>query len=346
MSVCNCTKGKYEGKREKREYVTFNYPGTLPGDQTLLTGIRRKTDSSKVYISGFYVPADASKTTSFVYKGCICGKGKFHNLNICLNRTITNLYGPNNGELPDEIQVVGNYNNKGGNFGCLYEGLLDGSGIWTTITPPQAVNTICHSTMGGLVVGNYDTELVMNRSKAFIYDISTKKFVEITNPEAVSISAYGIWHNGDSSYTICGGYAVEESKNNAVPRTVAYIVDWDHAKQRFSNWQIFHFDNNPEEAFVTHFDGITGGETERSYNLTGDWAGVARPSEELGFFAVVKRKCDSNKFHRRAKWSSVSFPKQPITSGNSVLDNIVIGVYTSGKEGANVNGYVSNVVCD
>src|SRR5579872_5779458 len=105
MSCCKCgNKNKKEHKKkdkiekkEKRVYRTFNYPGTQSGDKTLLTGIRRKTDSSRLYISGFYVPTDTDQTTSFVYKGCLCGKGKFYNLNFPFKKTITNLYGPNNG---------------------------------------------------------------------------------------------------------------------------------------------------------------------------------------------------------------------------------------------------------
>src|SRR6185436_5138971 len=92
-------------------------------------------------------------------------------------------------------------------FGCLYEGLLDGSGIWTQILPTSdkpVINTICHSTMHNLIVGNYDTILIAG--KAFIYDIEKHTYYDIIKPGAQSITAYGIWYNGGESYTICGGY--------------------------------------------------------------------------------------------------------------------------------------------
>ncbi|MCZ6903484.1 MAG: hypothetical protein O7C58_05515 [Rickettsia endosymbiont of Ixodes persulcatus] len=326
-----------------RKYRTFNYPSTEDGDKTLLTGIRQKTDSSRYYVSGFYVPSDLAQTTSFVYKGCLNGKGKFFNLNFPLDNVITNLYGPNNGPLNskhnDDIQVVGNYNNTSVNLGCLYQGNINGNGKWTTITPNASVNTICHSTMGGLVVGNYDTESQEKLSKAFIYDIETREFFDIVNVNAASISAYGIWHNGGSSYTICGGYAIS---NDIVPRTIAYVVDWNNETHQLSNWQSYHFENNPEKAFITHFDGITGGE-HGSYNLTGDWAGIALPSDEVGFYVSIKRQGYCEKFQVTPEWSSISFPGAEITSGNSVVNSIVIGVYT-GINDNGVNGYVSNIV--
>ncbi len=44
-------------------------------------------------------------------------------------------------------------------IGLLYQGTVAGVGTWTTLTPPEDLfpsveNTIAHSTMGGLVVGN------------------------------------------------------------------------------------------------------------------------------------------------------------------------------------------------
>jgi len=318
-------------KQEKRVYRTFNYPNSKSGDKTLLTGIRRVRKSSKLYISGFYVPAQGT-TTAFVYKGCLCGKGEFYNLNYPLANTVTNLYGPNNGADGDNIQVVGNYTNSNGIFGCLYQGPLNGSGNWITITPTNAINTICHSTMGNLVVGNYDTASDTTTSKAFIYDIKTGAYYNIINPNAVGISAYGIWYNHcEKNYTICGGYTT--TGNN-----FAYVVDWDNNTHLLGNWQIYSFDNNPVKSLDTHFNGITGRKCG-GYNLTGDWIGISLPSNELGFFATVERK-KNGQFREKAKWSSVSYPKQLATSGNSVCDDIVIGVYTSIVN--DVNGYVSD----
>ncbi len=326
----------------ERKYKTFNYPHSITGDKTLLTGIRGVDDSKKVYISGFYVPTDPANTTSFVYKGCSCGKGHFHNLNyppVNDVATITNLYGPNNGQCENSINVVGNYTIEGvtGAFGCLYQGDLNGCGTWTTITPSSlctspVANTICHSTMGNLVVGNFDTDVV--QGNAFIYNFKTKQYYNISNPDAVSITAYGIWYNGCHSYTICGGYTTANLAN------VGYVVDFNNEFHTFSNWQIYHFNNDSVAAKITHFDGITKGCKDNKYNLTGDWLGIS-DVDELGFFATIKRNCDGT-FNNIAKWSSVTYPNATVTSGNSVYNNIVIGVYANLGDNS-VNGYVSDV---
>ncbi len=334
----------------KRKYRTFNYPGAIPGGKTLLTGIRgvnpykcnKSNKNNKVYICGFYEPPPIQpdqSVKSFVYKGCLHGKGKWYELNFPESE-VTNLYGPannKNGIRKDGISIVGNYTTDESNIliGCLYEGPLDGRGKWTELVPAfdNVKNTIAHSNMGGLVVGNYDTQL--DEGKAFIYDIKTKVYHNIAREGAISITAYGIWHNGGDSYTICGGY----KPDSIFTSETAYLVDWNSKTHKLSGWKDYHFDNNPIKARITHFDGITGN-GKRGYNLTGDWIGNVPDMSELGFFATVKRnKC--NKF-KDAKWSSVSFPKSNVTSGNSVYQYTVIGVYTV-SETETVNGYLSTI---
>lgn len=333
-----------------RKYHTFNYPLQTNGGKTLLTGIRGVNNSNKVYISGFYKYPDNSNVDAFVFKGKLNSQDlKDQDLWYVLsypssiNKTVTttNLYGPNNGE-NGKIQVVGNYTTKetgNSTIGCLYEGYLSGKGQWTTLIPKfssesePTLNTIAHSTNGNLVVGNYDTELI--QAKAFIYDILKKKYYDIIKPNAKSITAYGIWYNGDNTYTICGGYSDLDTESGI---DSGYLVDWNNVTLEFSNWKSYSYNNQPKNAIVTHFDGITddgcGG-----YNLTGDWIGIEENSSKLGFFANVKR----NKYgkFKRATWSEVSFPgKTTLTSGNSVFQNVVIGVYTVPQKDS-INGYIS-----
>ena len=43
---------------------------------------------------------------------------------------------------------------------------------------------------------------------AFIYDVATSTFLpDIVYPGSTTTTAYGIWYNGGTSYTICGGYS-------------------------------------------------------------------------------------------------------------------------------------------
>jgi hypothetical protein len=325
-----------------RNYKTFNYPGALPGSRTLLTGIRQTDKEHEYVITGFYeFPNSAFPTVSFVYKGHLNGYGKFYSLNYPsksgINVATTNLYGPS--VVPDKqgiYNIVGNYTQVGitGTLGALYRGTLDGKGKWTTIVPNSlsvhpVLNTIVHSTMGALAVGNYDTNLIQGR--AFIYDITEKKYIDIVKQGAASITAYGVWQNSKHHYTIAGGFF------NIPGAEAAYLVDYDDKRKQFYNWTEYYFDNNPVKSIVTHFDGISANSDGSGYTLTGDYV-VANDPDPKAFFAIVKRK--QGRLSKKAKWTTISYPQSNATSGNSVSEDVVIGVYALPND-TTVNGYVS-----
>lgn len=358
----------------KRRYITFNYPNAGTNSETLLTGIRSdKNNKKKVYISGFYKfsindrkLADScgaeiykldGNITSFVYHGKLSksnsthkAKGKFYNLSYpsssSLGRTVTatSLYGPNNFVCRgnNNIQVVGNYITlEAGStspIGCLYEGKLDGSGKWVTIIPPGSINTIVHSTMGGLAVGNYISSGEVF-SKAFIYNIKTEEYIDINLGFSVkSLTAYGIWLNSPKDnccpyrYTIAGGF----SRINSLPGTgEGYIIDWNNKTKTFSNFASFIYtpsSGDNSKTLITHFNGITSNGCG-GYNLTGDQVSLGSV-DELGFYARIK--------NGKVKWEDIHYPGSVITSGNSVDKKNVIGVYkNSGSD--QVNGYISYV---
>ena len=325
-----------------RLYYTFNYPESASGGATFLTGIRGVEHhgnqcSDQVYISGVYRDPD-NGSSGLVYKGLLNGQGKWHILNFPssdgITVTGTSLYGPNNGPTNKTVQVVGNYNTQETGpiaLGCLYEGHLDGSGKWTTLIPDLAqsvINTIAHSTMGGLIVGNYDVQL--NLGRAFLYDIDAKKYYDITHKDAVSITAYGIWFDRNCSYTICGGYT---PLNGFPGLTYGYIAHWDHKLKKLTNFDKYVYNNDLIGIVVTHFDGITS-DGHCGYNLTGDWVGVKQGGPVSGaFFAHVPRLGGT------AKWELIAYPNQPSTSGNSVYRSSVIGIYTTAEN--QINGYVA-----
>ncbi len=326
-------------KPKLRNYATFNYPSGTTGGKTFLTGIRGVKHDSDVYITGFYEFPAGGTTIPFLYKGDLDGKGKWHVLNYPSSAgvtvTATNLYGPSD-DSKSKVQVVGNYKTvQAGSaaLGCLYEGHLDGSGQWTTLLPPAiepVLNTIAHSTMGDLVVGNYNVQKKV--SKAFIYDIKNKTYHKIVKSNAKDITAYGIWHHGHNSYTICGGYS---DLNGAAGVKLAYLVDWNNKTQQFSNWRSYSYNNDPSIAIVTHFDGITA-DKQGNYHLTGDWIDVNHPIDQpsQAFFCTIKKKDN-------AKWSLISYPGETTTSGNSVYKKVVIGSYNLNQDPAVVNGYIS-----
>lgn len=314
-------------------YNTFNKNNA---NSTVLTGIRhgdknKYKPSKKAFITGYYKMNGVQ--TGFIYKGSNTNSedGIFHPIRFP-NSYLTTPYGPDRIS-ENEVNIVGNYNLTFGGpaIGFLYTGSYINSnlGKWISIVPPfpNATNTIMHSVMNGIVVGNYGEKITAtttltteNRIYALLFNSHTNQYLNITFPNIDSISAYGIWHNNNSNYTIAGGY-LSNKKNRA------YIVDWDSSTGKFSNFTSYKY-NNSSTSLITHFDGITGLGNNK-YNLTGDYVN----DDGIGaFFCSIDRNSNS------AKWNVINYPESIITSGNTVIDNKAYGIYV--KNGK-TNGYVS-----
>jgi hypothetical protein len=321
------------------DYSTFNYPDAM-GGSTFLTGVRGAAGRG-VYITGTFRPQSSSDTQGLLYQGRLSGGGQWTVLNFPssggVTVTSTALYGPN-GLPSNNVRLVGSYKRSDTQFdhGLLYEGPPDGSGTWQTIDYPSigetVLNTIAHSTMGGLVVGNFDTNLATGR--AFIYDIDNNSWVELKKAGAVSITAYGIWHDGGTHYTIAGGY----SDGNPLGIDHGYLVNWNSATQTPSDWTSYDFENRRIGVAISHFDGVTG-DNRGGFCLTGDWVGVIPPNAGA-FFAHVRRM--PHGAFSKARWIPIAYPSSDLTSGNTVYKNNVLGVYTA--NGSSVtNGFVATV---
>lgn len=331
-------------------YSTFNYPDAA-GGQTYLTGIRAD-GAGGVFMTGVFTPFGLTTTQGLLYQGPLTSNTgawtvvNYPDAQLPTPGTVTStaLYGPN--DLGGgAVRAVGSYKTAASgayDIGLLYEGPTDGTGVWTTLNATAldagALNTIAHSTHGGFAVGNYDT--VLATGKAFAYDIDGDVWYDLDPVGAVSITAYGIWHNGGTSYTIAGGFSEGLSLTGL---DQGYLVDWDSSDQSTANWRAYNFDNRSMEDAVSHFDGITG-DGEGGYYLTGDYLGVGA-EDGLGFFASVGRTV-GNSFGTAA-WTQISYPSGQsldvdVTSGNSVYENSVIGIYTANGEGI-AQGYVAVV---
>ena len=147
-------------------------------------------------------------------------------------------------------------------------------------------------------------------------------------------------------YTICGGYVSSDIK---LGFESAFLVDWNAETETFSNFQTFYYNNSPHLLAVTHFNGISFADPKgisSGFTLTGD----TDFNKSKGFFAHVSCAERSNASNGsngsngppigQAIWQDISFPNSFITSGNSISQDIVIGVY-SNELGGKVNGYVS-----
>ena len=340
----------------------------LPG--VVVTGVRAESLGTVVITASYN---SNGTTQSGLYRGTLqsvleAPLSKWTMLQpVFANQTVTSstLYGPNTSFFNPtlgygKIRAVGSYKYTTGasgpnyDHGSMYEGSI-GSGNWTqldaTSLVPQGdtlLNTICHSTMGDLVVGNYDTTLATGN--AFIYNVKTTRWVNLNPTGSKSTTAYGIWQNGGSlshSYTIAGGFSDVTSDG----LDEGYIVDYDSVTLKLSNLKKLNYNNKPISSLISHFDGITG--TPNGYNLTGDFVSVQPapnggsaapfvPVAEAGFFASVKRM--PNGTFGDATWREISFTSRDgsvasATSGNTVVGNNVLGIYVDGTE----SSYVATV---
>ncbi len=318
-------------------YNQFNY-STTPVFSSLITGVRGVSYSSNVYITGlFYESASSTLSQGMLYTGPVGGGGSWAVLNFP-NSASTSLYGPDNDGAGNVI-VAGSYTLPSAptiQRGLVYQGSATGGGTWSDldmssmiVRPNEsAIFTFAHSTMGGLVVGDFDTNLATGR--AFVYSINSNSYTELIKPNALSITAYGIWFNQGTNYTIAGGYS--DTDESGV--SVAYLADWNSATNTASNWESYNFNNQPE--LVTHFEGITT-DGSGGYNLAVDYA------DSLGLHAGIGHVArNSDGTFGAATWATVQYPGAVITSANTVYQNYIMGVYTLSSTPA-INAYTAAV---
>jgi hypothetical protein len=317
--------------------------------------------------SGQYLITGTSDTDGLLFEGTIAGVGTSYSVNFP-NAASTSVYGPNNlGN--GEVQLVGSYNNADALTapvtvnGFVFTGTtadLTDSADYQTIDYPGAKYTYVHSAMGGLAVGNNDSpvdhgedNLPLGPGNAFIYNIAQGQFItNITFPGSLSNTAYGIWYNGGTSYTICGGYspiAVNNLTNQNQPIGKAFLVDYDSATGAFSNWASFSYPGGTN--YVTHFEGISSVQPG-VYTLNADSVQSGSSNPAQGSWVTVSR--NSNGSFGPATWVNLNYPgidpTTNITSSNSVYGNQVVGVVigtagtTSYQATVNVSFSLSNVI--
>ncbi len=292
---------------------------------------------------GQYIIVGTSNSSGLLFEGTIAGVGTSYAVNYpgAFN---TSIYGPNNlGE--GNLQLVGVYKNP--DFatadvevhGMVFEGTiadLNNAANYTTIDYPGAKFNYVHSAMNGLAVGNYDSDtevgtldLPLGPGHAYIYSIAEDSFLtDVVYPGSHSNTAYGIWYNGESRYTICGGYSLDFTNNlddQGRPIGQAYLVDYDSLTGLFSNWTTFDYPNGVN--FVSHFEGISSVE-KGIYTLNADSVQAGSDNPVQGSFVTVRRNVDGS--FSEAEWVDLNYtgvdPTTNVTSSNSVYGNQVVGI--------------------
>lgn len=313
-------------------------------DEVFITGVRGDYHSD-VILTGNAVIAGTSNTQAILYRGPMQDTelGTIYPLTPQFaGQTIVSstFYGPNtpvfNRDIGiGEVRAVGSYVNAESpqtrNHGMLYEGRIDGvNGKWTQIDVPANLaggtvfNTIMHSTMGDLAVGNYDIYGEPLSANAFIYNIKTKEYIlfdQAFGGTRQATTAYGIWQNGEgsSSYTIVGG------SKHGIGANQAYVANYDAVTKQFSNIKYYTFEGRPEA--ITHFEGITA--VPGGFNL------IATTDKGASFASITRH--DDGSFSD-AQWTLNNVVGADLTTGNSVFQNIVMGIYEL-KNVSGVNTY-------
>ena len=242
----------------------------------------------------------------------------------------TSLFDPNIGA--GDIRIVGSYQyaeGTPGNHGVIYTGSLNGAGAWQQIDVPSIMtsgtvsNTIAHSTMGDLVVGNYNLQDDPDSGNAFLYNIAEDSWTLFDiGSMANNTSAYGIWQNGygSDSYTIVGG-----SEDEGINR--AFLINYNTTTEEFGE-AVFY---NDEGLGVTHFEGITG--TDGGYNL------IATTTNGAAFAFIAS----DGETYGPITWTPLDVPDSTLMTGNTVYENIAMGVYSTSAISPDIQTYTATV---
>ena len=336
------------------------------GNGDIVTGVRGTTDGN-VIVTGSHAKADNTPNTlPFLYQGPLTSRAEdsgFHALTPPFAGFETGtFYGPDTSTYnPDtipagQVRAVGSYRNGDGvfNHGMIYFGPVSGGGTWTNIDVPAdgsntvggvracpsdqpgcvVMDTIAHSTMGNLVVGNYDLNLGHGVSgNAFIYNMTTHQWtlLQLGGSLASGTTLYGIWQNGgpgSPNYTLAGGSSAHGS---SLRTQRAFLMNYNERTGHFGPPRFYTYGNAP--ALVTHFDGITA--VPGGFNL------ATISSVQASSMAFVPTTGGNWPLFGRATWhpihvaaSRVCRPRGcSMVTGNTVFQNQVMGLYVKQPQG-------------
>jgi parallel beta-helix repeat protein len=304
--------------------------------------------------SGQYLIAGTSGDDGLLYEGPISGVGGASYSVNYPGATSTSVYGP---DLHDDgsIALVGSYKTGADVVnGFLFEGTtgdLGDASRYRTIDYAGAKYTYVHSVMGGLAVGNADGpegDAPLGTGHAFLYAVEQGRFLQdVVYPGSTTTTAYGVWYNGNTSYTIAGGYSAPDA--TGAIRGHAYLVDYDSVTGEFSNWTSFDYPNGAAgQTFETHFEGISGVE-KGVYTMSADSVQASPGGLVQGSLVSVVRNPDRT--FGQPSWVDLNDPSGVGTiTANSVAGNQVVGIANNGsgptsvQATVNVDFQLSNVI--
>ncbi len=339
----------------------------------IATGVRGTTNGN-VVLTGSEATGNGTQAVPFLYQGQLTGAATGAAVSVLTppfaGVTSATFYGPdthsfNPATIPaGQVRAVGSYLSSSApagvlNQGMIYLGPVNGSGgTWRSIDVPAdgartvghlracpktrascfVMDTIAHSTMGDLVVGNYDLNPSVPggviSDNAFIYNMARNQWTLLRLGGSMSnaTTLYGIWQNGGDkspSYTLAGGSAATGAK-------LAFLMNYNERTGAFGTPRYFSYGNAP--AKITHFEGITA--VPGGFNL------VAMSSAQDVSMAFISVRTGS---FGKATWYPVDVMTSPLclggcieVTGNSVYRGQVMGIYISSGS-AVVKTYLATV---
>jgi hypothetical protein len=341
----------------------------------IVTGVRG-TMNADVILTGSQATGNGVNTLPFLYQGPLTNAasgGKASALQPPFpGFTTGTFYGPDtNSYNPDtipagQVRAVGSYQTStpppdvssgAVDIGMIYLGPVSGAGgQWTTISVPAdgsdtvggvpacpqtqpgcfVMDTIAHSTMGDLVVGNYDLNPrgTGPTGNAFIYNMSTHQWtlLQLGGSLSSETTLYGIWQDGgpgSPNYTLAGGSSAHDS---SLGTQRAFLMNYNERTGHFGPPRFYSYGNAP--ALNTHFDGITA--VPGGFNL------VAISSAQQSSMAFVPTTGGSSPVFGEATWYPVDVAGSPLCSGlkgcsmvtgNTVFQNQIMGLFVRQSDG-------------
>ena len=313
------------------------------GIQTILpinygvTGVRQDVGGNVVITGGTGPPSLTDGTPAFIYDGPLnqipsnpdaASLHLFYPTFAGETVTSSQFYGPNTSLFnpsigAGNITAVGAYRYTGSSYqnGMYYTGPVDGSGTYLQLVAPgngiDAVgDTIPHSTMGNLVVGNFDYQSNPARGHGFIYYAASSGGYKTVDIGHFSTTLYGVWQDGGPSstlYTIVGGYS------NNVHGAKAFIADYNSSTHQISHLKSYSFDNKP--SIVTHFEGISA--VAGGFSIAATEVSLRSSGASYAFIPVKK-----NGSFGTARWVAITNNVNgAITTGDTVINTSVMGIY-------------------
>ncbi len=305
------------------EQVFYNTSGISIQPVTAWQGIVASGTAGQYFITG--TSLHRVREVGLLYEGPISGEGGTTYAVNYPGATNTSVYGVT--DLGgDSIRLVGSYRRGGHIQGFVFQGTtasLTDKHDYRTVNDTHSIYTFMHSTMNDLAVGDSNAagakgKAPLGADRSFIYDVANHKIASrIVYPGSTSTTAYGIWYNGGTSCTIDGGY---QAADGSV--TYGYLVDYDPATGRFSNWTSY---SDPNAAGgvnnFTHFEGISS-PTPGVYTLSADSGSGA----VHGSWVIVARQ--TNGSFGPGTWVPLVDTNDANTSlgDNSVAGNQVVGI--------------------